>query len=228
MIVSWPCSRFLGPGPGGPAEEAALAFDRGRAQRLLIVPPLLDEMNRMRRMLAQAMRALDIAWIDSFLPDLPGTNESRQPLPGQSLHGWRMAMAHAARHFGATHVLAVRGGALVFPNVLPGWVLEPVMGGSLLRQLIRARVIASREAGRSEDSAALMELGRSEGIVLAGHDLGPALIAGLESARPLDEGQREIRQSELGGAALWQRAEPGDDPRQSFRLAEIIAAEIGA
>jgi len=223
LIETWPC-----PGGDGQTDEFAVVIDRARPFRLLIVPPLLDEMNRTRRLAVGTMRALDAHGIDSFLPDLPGTNESLQPFVSQSLHGWRTAMAQAARHFAATHVLALRGGALVFPNVLPGWVVEPVMGASLLRQLLRARVIAAREAGRHEDSAALLEIGRTEGIELAGYDFGPALIAGLDSARPLDEGQREIRAGELGGAALWLRAEPGDDPAQAARLAAIIAAGIAA
>jgi hypothetical protein len=185
-------------------------------------------MNRTRRFVADTMRALDIHGIDSFAPDLPGTNESRKAFSGQSLHGWRSAMAGAARHFAATHVLALRGGALVFPNALPGWVVEPVSGTSLLRQMLRIAVIAAREAGEHLDSAALLEIGRTEGIRLGGYAFGPALIAGLDSARPLDEGQREIRQSELGGAALWLRAEPGHDTAQSARLAAIIAAGISA
>jgi hypothetical protein len=223
LITTWTC-----PGRDGPTEEFALSFDDQRRHRLLIVPPLFAEMNRMRRLLAQAMRVLDDDGIDSMLPDLPGTNESLQPLFGQSLHGWRTAMARAAQGFGATHVLAVRGGALIFPNALPGWVLEPVMGASILRQMVRARVLAAREAGRHEDSATLLDTSRTEGLLLAGYDLGPALIAGLESARPLDEGQREIRQGDLGGAALWLRAEPGDDPAQASRLAAIVAGGITA
>ncbi len=219
MIITWPC-------PGG--DEFAAVIDRDRRFRLLIVPPLFEEMNRTRRMLRSTMRALDQHGIDSFLPDLPGTNESQACFASQSLHAWRTAMARAARHFAATHVLALRGGALVFPNALPGWVVEPVSGAQVLRQMLRAAVIAAREAGDYADSAQLLEIGRSEGITLAGYDCGPALIAGLDSARPLDEGQREIRQSELGGAALWQRAEPGDDPAQSARLAAIIAAGIAA
>lgn len=221
MIATWPC-----PGPDGMVEEAALAIDRDRVHRLLIVPPLFDEMNRLRRFCVTTMRDLDRHGIDTILPDLPGCNESGQRFEAQSLHGWRSAMAIAGRHFGASHVLALRGGALVFDNSLPGWVIEPVMGANLLRQMLRTRILASREAGIHEDSAELLETGRSEGLDLAGYRLGPALVAGLETARPLDEGQREIRQSELGGSALWLRSEPGEDPAQSARLAAIIAAEI--
>lgn len=221
MIASWPC-----PGPHGQSEEYALAFDRGRMVRLLIVPPLFDEANRMRRMLVDTMRLLDRAGVDSFLPDLPGCNESLQDFSAQSLHAWRRAMAQAARHFGATDVLAVRGGALVFPHTLPGLVLEPAKGGSILRHLLRARVISAREAGRQEDSAALLEKGRSEGLELAGWHCGAALIAGLETAPAQIEGQRIVAQSELGGGGLWLRAEPAAAPEQSAALAQIVLAEI--
>ncbi len=225
MLATWPCNA-VGPGPTGIADELATAFDRGRTARLLIVPALFEEMNRTRRFLTGTQRLLDTAGIDSFLPDLPGCNESRQAFFAQSLGSWRDAMTAAARHFHATHVLAVRGGALVFRSSLPGWVLEPVKGASILRQLLRARVLSAREAGMTQDSAELLEQGRNHGLELAGYQLGAALVAGLDSAVPQDEGQRVIRQSELGAGALWLRSEPGEDPAQSAALAQIIAAEI--
>lgn len=221
MRQGWPC-----PGPDGPTEELAVAFDRQRRHRLLIVPPLFEEMNRTRRFLIETMRRLDFEGVDTFLPDLPGCNESVQAFAAQSLHGWRRALAQAALHFRASHVLAVRGGALIFPNALPGWALEPVKGATILRQMLRARTIAAREAGEAESMADLLETGRTEGLELAGYTCGAALIAGLDSAVPLDEGQREIRQSDLGGSALWLRAEPGEDAAQSDALAALIARDI--
>ena len=223
MLATWPC-----PGPAGIAEEHAAAFDRARAVRVLIVPPLFEEMNRTRRMLIETQRALDALGVDSILPDLPGCNESLQAFSAQSLGSWRDAMSGAARHFAATHVLAVRGGALVFPTNLPGWVLEPQKGTAVLRQLLRARVLAAKEAGREENSADLLEQGRQHGLELAGYRLSAALIAGLDAALPEDEGQRVIRQAELGGSPLWLRSEPGEDPAQSAALARIIAAEAQA
>lgn len=219
MITAWPC-------PGAPEGEFAHVIDRGRRRRLLIVPPLFDEMNRSRHLLVSAMRALDAHAIDSMQPDLPGTGESLQAMAAQSLFGWRSAMAAAARHFGATHVLAVRGGVLVFPNVLPGWVIDPVSGQAILRQLLRARLMGLREAGHSASLNDLLEAGRSEGMVLAGHDLGAAMIAGLDAARPLDEGQRELRGAELGGPPPWLRAEAGDDAAAGARLAGLILADL--
>ena len=227
MLETWPCPN-VDLGPAGFADELAAAFDRGRAARLLIVPALFEEMNRTRRFLIETQRLLDTAGIDSFLPDLPGCNESPQAFSAQNLGSWRDAMAAAARHFHATHVLAMRGGALVFPTSLPGWMLEPVKGASILRQLLRARVLSAREAGMTEDSAELLEQGRQHGIELAGYRLGAALVAGLDAALPQDGGQRVIRQSELGAGALWLRSEPGEDPAQSAALVRIISAEIAA
>jgi hypothetical protein len=221
VIALWPC-----PDGDGLVSEAALAFDRSRAHRLLIVPPLLEEMNRTRRLLVETMRRLDAAGIDSMLPDLPGCNDSLQTFEAQSLSNWRSAMTQAAQHFDVTHVLAIRGGALVFPQALPGWLYEPAKGASLLRQLLRARIIAAREQGLSEDSAGLLEQGRESGLELAGYRLGAALIAELEEAVPPATGPREIRQSELEGGALWLRSEPDESPQQADALAQIIAREI--
>ncbi|WP_225207286.1 alpha/beta hydrolase family protein [Novosphingobium huizhouense] len=218
--ATWTC-----PGPDGLTDEHAVAFDRGRQRRVLIVPALFEEQNRTRRLLVETMRRLDAAGIDSFLPDLPGCNESPQDLARQSLHSWRQAMADAARQLGANAVLAVRGGALVLPAHLPGQVLEPVAGATLLRQLLRARVLAAREAGDHASIDALLDQGRERGLVLAGYRLAPAMIAGLESALPAHEGQRTILLAELGGgAAPWSRAEPGESAQQSTALARIVAA----
>lgn len=219
------CATWTCPGPDGPIHEHAAAFDRGRERRVLIVPALFEEQNRTRRLLVETMRRLDAAGLDSFLPDLPGCNESPQDFAHQSLHAWRRAMADAAVQLAATQVLAVRGGALVFPAHLPGHVLEPVKGASLLRHLLRARVISGREAGEQLSIEGLLDQGREHGLTLAGYRFNPAMIAGLEGALPAHEGQRTILLSELGGgAALWTRAEPGEDAAQAAALARIVAA----
>jgi hypothetical protein len=219
VIAAWPC-----PGPDGPADEYAVAFDRNRDRRLLIVPALFGEANRTRRFLIETMRRLDRRGIDSVLIDLPGCNESLQSFAAQSLGAWRNAVECARRHFRTGEVLAVRGGALLAPADLPGWRLEPVKGASLLRQLLRARIIAAREEGREERSENLLEQGRMEGLELAGYPCSAALIAGLESAAPEPtEAQTDIRQGQLGGRALWLRSEPGEDSAQSDSLAAIIA-----
>lgn len=220
MIARWPC-----PAPGGLTDEYAIAFDRERQRRLLIVPALFEEANRTRRFLAETMRRLDKSGVDSMLSDLPGYNESLQPFAVQSLETWRAAVTAAAAHFSATEILAVRGGALVAPGNLPGWQLEPVAGRSLLRQLLRARTIAAREEGREEKLEILLEEGRLKGLELSGYSCSADLLSGLDGAVPADSTlQVPIRQSELGGGALWLRSEPAEDPEQADALAALIVA----
>jgi hypothetical protein len=215
VIASW-------PGPAG--DEYALAFDRSRAARLLLLPALFDEANKTRHFLSEVMRRLDGAGIDCFLPDLPGCNESPAPLESQTLAGWRAAAVAVGEHFGATHVLTVRAGALVAPE-LPGWRYAAQAGASVLRGLLRARVIASREGGTDENSEALLETGREQGLELAGYRLGAALIRELETAEPSGT-LTDIAQADLGGSGLWLRAEPGFDARQADALAAIVAMAL--
>lgn len=218
MIAAW-------PSPTG-AAEYALAFDRGRERRVLVLPAWFDEGNKLRRLTVEMMRRLDGAGIDAFLPDLPGCNESEAPLEAQTVSGWREAAQAAANHFSATHVLAIRAAALIAPD-LPGWRYAPVSGSQLIRGLLRARTIAAREAGREETRESLLELGRREGLELAGHRLGAAMIAELDAAEPpVNPRQRDIAQADIGGAALWLRAEPDYDHRQADALAAFLTMEL--
>ncbi len=205
-----------------------LAFDRGRAVRVLVCPAWFDEANKLRRFTVEVMRRLDAAGIDSFLPDLPGCNESLASLCNQTLAGWRSDIVAAARDLGATHVLAIRAGALIAPKALPGWHYAAQSGPKLLRAMLRARVIAARESGFSESSEQLALAGRREGLVLGGWALRARMFAELEDAEPaLATGQSDIAQTALGGPGLWLRAEPGEDPGQADHLAAIIAEAIG-
>lgn len=201
-----------------------MTFDRARRRRVLFVAPLFDEANRTRRFLVETMRRLDAAGIDSLLPDLPGCNESLREFRDQTLSGWRACVGAAIAHFAATSVLAVRGGALLLPTDALGWVLEPVSGASLLRQQLRARTIAAREEGRSETIEGLLSEGSDKGLELNGYSCGPRLLQQLAEAIWQDSAaQQVIRQPDLGGAALWMRAEPSEDPAQADALARLIA-----
>lgn len=211
--------------PLGDTHEFALAFDRQRAHRLLIVPALFDEANRLRRLTVEVMRRLDATGIDCFLPDLPGCNESLAELGAQTLETWRAAMRAAAQHFGATHALGIRGGALMLP-ALPGWRYAPVKGANLLRQMLRARIVVSKEAGLAETQEGLLAAGSREGLDLVGYRLGPDLLAQLQAAEPA--AAADIAQDLVGGAGLWLRAEPGEDRTQADALAAILALGIKA
>jgi hypothetical protein len=224
-LLSYPC-----PLPGGAAaSELALVFDAGRAKRVLIAPALFDEANRMRRFTVEVMRRLDGSGIDCFLPDLPGCNESPQDLALIEPEDWRMALEAAARHFGATHVLPIRGGGLLLPPKLPGWHYGPVKGASLIKTLLRARVIASREAGREENAAELMEQGQQLGLELAGWSLSAEMLRQLEAATaPKRTDLIPLDQETIGGSPLWLRAEPDENAEQADALAAVVAMALAA
>lgn len=219
MIATWHAP--LGNGKTG--EEMVVSFDQKRERRVLIAPPLFDEANKMRRFVLQMMRALNRGGADSFLPDLPGCNESLAPLRDQTLAHWLTGMEAAADQVSATHVFSLRAGALVAPPSLPGWQYAPQSGAKLLRGLLRARTIAAREAGRREEMADLMAAGRSEGLILAGWPIGRAMFGELETAEPAcSDLQAVVSQNDIGGAGLWLRAEPGENEAQAQALAQII------
>lgn len=224
MILTW---NRPAPDGGSSAEELMVGFDEDRAARVLVLPAWFDEANKLRRFTIEVMRRLDRAEIDAFLPDLPGCNESIAPLAEQTLEGWRAAVRAAAETLKVTHVLAIRAGALLTPERLPGWHYAAQSGPKLLRGAIRARTIAAREAGLSETSEQLLATGRSDGLTLGGWSVGAKMLCALETAEPsLSPCQSEITQAMLGGPGLWLRAEPDEDAAQADALAALIAASI--
>lgn len=209
---------------GGKTEETALVFDQEREHRLLVLPALFDEANKMRRQTVEVMHRLDLSGIDSFLPDLPGCNDSIQKLDQQTLPDWQFAAEAAMLHFRATHVLTIRSGALLAPPDLPGWRYAPLGGAQLMRSMTRARTIASQEAGCVETIEDIDAEARTNGVTLAGWPIGAELYTQLADAKTPDaDGLIDISQGDVGGGGLWLRAEPDEDPEQADALAAIIA-----
>ena len=207
--------------------EFAVSFDRERDFRVLVVPALFDESNKLRRLTVEVMRRLDGAGIDSILPDLPGCHESLAPLSEQTLESWREATRVATEQFEATHLFCLRGGAILAPNDMPGWRYAPITGAKVLRALLRARIIAARESGADEKTDELLDLGRKAGLRLAGYDLGPEMISQLEAHKDSTAiRQMEVLQSDIGGAGLWLKAEPSEDAKQADALAAVIATGL--
>ena len=104
----------------------------------------------------------------------------------------------------------------------------PLTGAAQLRALLRARVIASREAGLHENRAQLLSTGRREGLELGGYHLGAALFGELQNAEPSGDAAATIAQADIGGAGLWLRTEPDHDPGQADRLAELLGEALSA
>jgi hypothetical protein len=209
------------------SDELLVTFERGRKARILVIPALFDEANKMRRFTLDVMRALDEAGIDSALPDWPGCNESVAPMATQTLERWRACAVAAMDSFRATHVLSVRAGALIAPPDSPGWRYAAVDGPKVLSGLLRAQTIAAREAGADETRQGLMARGREHGLMLGGWELGPTLLRELESATLAPQcAQHDVEQSALAGSGLWLRAEAGEDADQAAALATIIAGPL--
>ena len=207
-------------------DELCLSFGRDSARRILVVPPLFDEMNRMRRVLVSAMRDLDGRGVGSILIDLPGCNESLASLEHQSIGSWRGAVAACAGQLSVTHIASMRGGALLDGGNadLPHWRLAPAKGASLLRTMIRTRIAGEKEAGNSISEAQLLEQSEAAPLELAGNMLGSVMVKQLAIAEPV--ALTNLTESKLGediiGSPLWLRAEPQDDAT----FAANIAAEL--
>jgi pimeloyl-ACP methyl ester carboxylesterase len=195
---------------------------------VLIVPPLFDEANRLRRTLVLAMHALAADGFAAVLPDLPGQNESLVALDAVDLEQWQDALAAVAAAIDGPVVIAsVRGGTLLDHRAKAAawWRLAPVGGASLLRTMMRSRVTADREAGIESSLDSLQEAAKAAPLLLAGNALSPAMVAQLGSAeaQPVEP----LRGVTLGadgiaGTPLWLRAEPGEDAT----MAAAIAADI--
>lgn len=217
-------------------DELCLRFGPESGSRLLILPPLFDEANRVRHLMVECGRELAELGVSSLLPDLPGCNESPAPLEHASVSLWQAALVTCAEQLGpVSHVVSLRGGALLDDALgdLPRWRLAPVKGGQLLRTMLRTRIASDREAGVASSSEALLDAARSQGIELAGNSLSPCMIRELDAASPSDGGAiRLVRFADdplaadgrIAGAPLWLRAEPAHDPAMASAMAADIAA----
>ena len=207
---------------GGPTRLVSAGDPVGASARLLVLPALFDEGHKLRRLTVNVMRMLADSGIASFMFDPAGLMESAHPLSETSLEDWRGEAEGAAKGLSATHILAIRGGALIARERANLLHYAPLQGESLLRAMLRARIIADKEAGMPSTQEDLLARGRSDGLRLAGYALSPAMVSQLEAATH-PKAARTIAQSELGGAALWLRAEASYEVEQARQLARLVA-----
>jgi len=196
-----------------------MRIGRVEAPPILFVPPLFEEMNRTRALIAAVMRALAGRGHGCWLADLAGTGESEAALGAVQWEDWRhdvmAAAAHVEQAAGAAPLVAsLRGGCLIddAAAAIGWWRLAPVAGASLARDMVRAGLAGVEWAGYAP-SAELR--GRLEDATAI--DQAPLRTARLQS----DAGAADVK---LAGPALWRRSEPGT----SAELAEAAAADIAA
>ncbi len=219
-------------------KELCLSLAAPSARRVLLVPPLFDEMNRMRKMMVDVMRSLHALEISSFLPDLPGTNESLIALERVTLSDWQKAIEACAQQHQISHIASFRGGSLTIANMKAAdhWILSPVKGATILRTMMRTKVAADREAGLNTGLADLTAQAKAGPLELAGNIIGSELFSQINAADiPGLKNQRVVRlesdnkpcDAQIAGSALWLRAEPEDDLTMSSAIAQDIAGWIG-
>ena len=221
-------------------DELCLKAGSHHRNAILLIPPLYDEMNRMRQMLVDLMRLLDAGGIGSILPDLPGTNESIAAQKDASLTVWRQALLSCMSTLSnCQHVASFRGGCLIddFADDLRLWRLSPVKGKALLRTMMRTRIASDKEAGLSTNMAQLADEAQQGAVNLAGNSISAAMYSELENAiaAPADdirtaqlETSAHMADIKLPGSALWLRAEPDKDLLLSGAIATDLAAWICA
>lgn len=203
----------------------------------VLLPPLFEEANRTRRLMAGMARALAAKGIASVMPDLPGQGDS--VVDGVRLATLREALdaavdAAAGGDGALPYAVSVRSGALVDPlaRVAGRWRFAPQTGEELLRDLGRIRQAAT---GTAFDPAAHFHA--TEPVEIAGHRIAGAMLVELATAVGF-AGAASLRTVRLAsdprpadarvdGAPLWRRTEPGDDPALAERLAADVAEWIG-
>jgi exosortase A-associated hydrolase 2 len=162
---------------------------------VLVIPPLLEELNKSRRTLHLLGQALAARGIGCLLPDLYGTGDSAGDIGDATwdtwiadlngVHAWLLGQ-------GAVRVdlLTLRGGALLTrdwlaaaPLRVPRLILwQPIISGAqLVQQWLRLRLAAGLVRGSRATAAALRERMAVDGwIEIAGYRLSAALMARLE------------------------------------------------
>jgi pimeloyl-ACP methyl ester carboxylesterase len=203
-------------------EEWLMGIGSPNAPPILFVPPLFEELNRTRALIAAIMRGVASQGFGCWLLDLPGSGESERLLERLSWDQWRSAVRTAAVQISHGNPLAgvvgIRGGSLL-DDVAPArcaWRFAPVAGASLVRDLNRA--------------------GLAAGGGMAGYELAPNMIGPLDMAEPHPkdslrivrlESDRGEAHMKIEGPALWRRSEPESSVALSAALSDDIANWVG-
>jgi hypothetical protein len=202
---------------GSQGEEWLMRVGRESAPAILIVPPLFEEMNRTRALIASVMRGLAKRGHGAWLVDLGGTGESERDLAEMGWDDWRhdvgLAAAHVAQKARKPLIASLRGGALIDDGAAARgwWRCAPLDGAAVARDMTRS--------------------GLAGGVDYAGYAPNDALKAALETAAPAAvaplrtvrlASDRAAADAKIDGPALWRRSEPGN----SAALADAIAADL--
>ncbi len=204
---------------------------RGRPT-IILVPPIFDEANKVRRTLLITLRALAQHGFAVALPDLPGQNDSLVETSSVDISHWRQSLRDFSKTIdGDIATASWRGGSLIddAAPAIAHWRMSPVCGSTLLKSLLRGKLASLKEAGRSMTMAQLRAEALSNGAELAGHRLSSSMIAQLENAIPSEPHHLRVVEPQspgIGGSALWLRSEPTEDAQMAQAMANDISAWV--
>jgi hypothetical protein len=183
-------------------------------RQVILLEPLLEERNFLRRTVLDLAGLLGGKGIGTSIPDLPGCGESLIDAGSVTLSIWRDAVANASTAVadqigGPAHIVALRGGALIddAASAASWWRFAPANGHDLLRPFRRAQRLRGEPANADA----------------TGYGFAPDMISALEAATPVKPNGplREVA-ADPGSVPLWNRAEPSID----IKLAQWLADDI--
>jgi hypothetical protein len=182
--------------------------------QIVIVPPLFEEANRLRKTLVDVMRGLAQRGFGAALPDLPATGESIAAYSATTFEDWQAALAAVVATVrpdgGRVFLASFRGGALIDHAVAVDgrWRLAEETGARLLRDLSRmvlARSFRIKGDDPLDESGYLLPAP----FKLALEAAIPQEVAGLRTVRLInDPAEAHAR---IAGASIWRRIEPTED-----------------
>jgi len=168
---------------------------------LVYIPPLAEELNRSRRMVAQQARAFAQAGFAVLQMDLHGCGDSAGEFADASWASWVRDVALARQCLAdrlagspdAVWLWGLRSGCLLAAELsrLPGNGLNPLLlwqpvllGQQHLNQFLRLKMAADMVQGRRGDGTQAMaqRLADGQAVEVAGYALSAALAQGLAGA----------------------------------------------
>jgi pimeloyl-ACP methyl ester carboxylesterase len=200
----------------GGRQEWLMRIGADDAPAILFLPPLFEEMNRTRALIAATMRRLAAQGFGCWLPDLSGTGESERELGQVEWDDWRhdviAASAYVTEKAGKPLVASLRGGILLDDDAAARgwWRFAPVEGLALQRDMVRAGLAGVEWAGYAPSEALKAGLAGAT----AAEVLPLRTVRLATDAQPAD--------LKVDGPALWRRSEPGT----SDLLADTLAADL--
>lgn len=190
------CARFE-PAPGGPRFVLTYRPAPNTARgAVLLAPPFAEEMNKCRRMVALAARALASQGWHVIQTDLFGCGDSAGEFGEADWSEWVADLQRMVEPRRATDreiwLWGIRAGALLLPPLLELHPMANVVlwqpaldGAQVLNQFLRLRTSAGlfHEAPMSDRKSLREQLSRGEPLEVAGYVLSPRVANEMAAAR---------------------------------------------